>query len=76
MICHLVKIDEAKNQHRFYNMHLIPTLFDGWSLVREWGRLGSGGTLRFDPFSTEQAALNALDTIKLAKLKRGYRLLK
>lgn len=76
MICQLIKIDEEKNQRRFYNLHLVPTLFGDWSLVREWGRLGSAGTLKFDPFPTEQAALTALDTIKLAKLKRGYQLLK
>lgn len=75
MVCHLIKIDEAKNQRRFYSMHLIPTLFGEWSLVREWGLLRSGGTLKFDPFPTEQAALNALDTAKSAKLKQGYQLL-
>lgn len=57
-------------------MHLLPTLFGDWSLVREWGRLGFGGTVRFDPFPTEQSALKALDTIKSAKLKRGYSLSK
>ena len=76
MSCYLIKIDETKNQRRFYSMHLLPTLFGDWSLVREWGRLGSGGTVRFDPFPTEQAALKALDTIKSAKLKRGYSLSK
>ena len=76
MICYLVKTDETKNQRRFYSMHLLPTLFGDWSLVREWGRLGFGGTVRFDPFPTEQSALKALDTIKSAKLKRGYSLSK
>lgn len=76
MICQLIKIDEEKNQRRFYNLHVAPTLFGDWSLVREWGRLGSAGTLKFDPFPTEQAALTALGTIKFAKLKRGYQLLK
>ena len=75
MTCRLIKIDETKNQRRFYNMHLVPTLFGDWSLVREWGRLGSAGTLRFDPYPTEQVALDAFDTIKSAKLKRGYSIL-
>ena len=74
MVCHLIKIDEAQNQRRFYSMHLIPTLFGEWSLVREWGLSGSGGTLKFDPFPTEQAALTALDATKSAKLKQGYQL--
>lgn len=67
-------MDEANNQHRFYSMHLMPTLFGEWSLVREWGLSGSGGTLKLDPFPTEKAALDALDTIKSAKLKQGYQL--
>lgn len=72
MTCYLVKIDASKNQRRFYNMHLAPTLFGGWSLIREWGRLGSGGTLRMVPFDTEQEAINELKKIKTAKLKGGY----
>ena len=72
MACYLVKIDASKNQRRFYNLHLAPTLFGGWSLVREWGRIGSGGTLRMDPFNTEQEARTGLEKIRTAKLKGGY----
>ena len=69
---YLVKIDNEKNQRRFYNLHLAPRLFGGWSLVREWGRLGSSGTLKIDPFLTEQEALDELGKIKAAKQKKGY----
>ena len=72
MACYLVKINPEKNQRRFYSLHLAPTLFGGWSLIREWGRLGSGGTVRHDPFETEQAAQNELERIKAAKVKGGY----
>lgn len=72
MVCYLIKIDTEKNQRRFYSLHLAPTLFGGWSLIREWGRLGSGGTLRLDPFTTEQDAQQALDKLKEQKLKKGY----
>lgn len=74
MICYLIKTDE-KQQRRFYNMHLLPTLFGDWSLVREWGRLDYGVTVRFDSFPSEKAALDELDTIKSSKLKGGYCLL-
>jgi predicted DNA-binding WGR domain protein len=37
---------------RFYALHSAPTLFGGWDLVREWGRIGSPGTLRLTPFET------------------------
>lgn len=69
---YLVKINNEKNQQRFYSLHLAPLLFGGWSLVREWGRLGSGGTVRIDPFPTEQEALDELERIKEAKQKKGY----
>ena len=69
---YLVKINNEKNQQRFYSLHLAPMLFGGWSVVREWGRMGSGGTLRIDPFSTEQEARDELEKIKAAKQKKGY----
>ena len=72
MACYLIKIDTEKNQRRFYSLHLAPDLFGSWSLIREWGRLGAGGTVRFDPFSTEQDARGALAKIKDQKLKKGY----
>ena len=72
MSCYLIKIDTEKKQRRFYSLHLAPDLFGGWSLIREWGRLGAGGTLRIDPFTTEQAAKQALEKIEIGKLKKGY----
>ncbi|MDD5319503.1 MAG: WGR domain-containing protein [Methylococcales bacterium] len=38
---YLVRHDAAKNMHRFYQMYVTPGIFDDWSLVREWGRVGS-----------------------------------
>ena len=69
---YLVKINKEENQRRFYSLHLAPMLFGGWSLVREWGRLGSGGTLRVDPFATEQEALAKFEKVRAAKEKGGY----
>lgn len=72
MPCYPTKIDAGKNQRRFYSLHLAPDLFGGWSLVREWGRLGSGGTVRHDPFETEQEAQLALDKICSSKQVKDY----
>lgn len=58
--------------HIFYTMHLAPTLFGGWDLVREWGRIGSPGTLRVDPFETLEESKRALQRIEKQKRKRGY----
>jgi len=48
------------------------TLFQEWSVVREWGRIGSSGTVRFDVFRSEQEALEKADTIVNGKIKSGY----
>ena len=33
----LTRSEPAKNMHRFYALHLTPTLFGEWMLVAEWG---------------------------------------
>jgi len=42
--------DPAKDLHRFYVVQLAPTLFGDWTLLREWGRSGSPGTVRMTSF--------------------------
>jgi len=69
---HLVRRDPAQRMARFYAMHLAPTLFGGWDLVREWGRIGSPGTLRITPFETLEESERALQRIEKQKRKRGY----
>jgi predicted DNA-binding WGR domain protein len=49
------------------------TLFDGWALVREWGRIGQPGTVRETWFETEDAARAAGERWRERKEKRGYR---
>lgn len=68
----LVRRDQARRMARFYVMYLAPTLFGGWDLVREWGRIGSPGTLRITPFETLEETERALRRIEKQKRKRGY----
>jgi predicted DNA-binding WGR domain protein len=53
-------------------MAIVPTLFGGWSLWREWGRIGESGTVRRDPFDNAGAALLAMQAVVRDKKKRGY----
>ena len=53
-------------------MLIAPTLFGEWALIREWGRIGSGGQVRADPYPNAGAALLAMQEIVRAKKKRGY----
>ena len=61
-----------KNMHRFYNTTVILGLFGEWALVREWGRIGSAGTVRKSWFATEAEALAAEQQLCEAKRKKGY----
>lgn len=69
---YLERHDPDKNLHRFYQMFVMPGLFGDWSLVREWGRAGSSGTLRKDWFDTEEEAVSAGEKLRKAKQKKGY----
>ncbi|MGB0848325.1 MAG: WGR domain-containing protein [Thiolinea sp.] len=72
MITYLKKVDPEKNQYRFYSLYIVPTLFGEWSLVRTWGRIGSGGAIRSDWFDTEKEAQDALEVIEKQKRRKGY----
>lgn len=69
---YLTKNDEDKNMHRFYQMYITPALFNEWSLVREWGRIGSPGTVRKNWFDTEEQAVAEGMRVLKSKLKKGY----
>lgn len=74
--CHatLFKHVPATNQHRFYYVAVWPDLFGGFSLVREWGRIGQPGTLRLDPYPDASGAEAAFRRLLHRKRTRGYRL--
>jgi len=68
----LVRIDPAINACRYYAIEIAPTLFGGWSVVREWGRLGASRRRRIDLCDEfGEAAAQACALIK-AKRARGY----
>jgi predicted DNA-binding WGR domain protein len=61
-----------QSMHRFYALHLAPTLFGEWTVVSEWGRIGSLGTVRRETFADEPAASAALENRLARKRRRGY----
>ena len=70
----LTRSEPAKNMHRFYALYLTPNpnLFGEWVLVVEWGRIGSPGTVRHQPFPTVDLAQAALVKRLQVKTRRGY----
>ena len=71
-IARLEKRDPTKNMARSYRIWVTPTLFGSYAVVREWGRIGSPGTMREEWFESQAAALGAGTRIRLKKLSRGY----
>ena len=62
-----------RNEFRYYRMEIWPDLFGRVLLMRQWGRIGSEGRRRLDPYPDHVAALDALAAIETAKRRRGYR---
>jgi len=50
----------AKKQARFYRLANLPDLFGGFSLAREYGRIGQPGRLQLDPFPEIDTARKSL----------------
>jgi predicted DNA-binding WGR domain protein len=69
---YLVRREPARNMARFYRLDVQPTLFGAWTLWREWGRIGSPGRVRAEPYPTAGAAQLALAKVLKAKARRGY----
>ncbi len=68
----LHRIDPARNMRRFYRLDVLPDLFGGVLLMKQWGRIGSRGqcqTRRFEDATTAYAALLAQAQ---RKERRGY----
>jgi predicted DNA-binding WGR domain protein len=55
-----------------YQLFVAQGLLGEWSLIREWGRVGSPGTVRKEWFATEEEAITARQTLYYAKQKKGY----
>jgi predicted DNA-binding WGR domain protein len=70
---YLERHEPDKNLHRFYQLHVVPGIFGDWSLVREWGRVGSPGTVRKEWFESQEEAVTAGERLSDAKRKKGYR---
>jgi predicted DNA-binding WGR domain protein len=72
------KRDQAQRMARFYRMAVQENLKlypegEGFDLVREWGRIGSPGLVRLDPFPSEADAWEAAGKLASAKRRKGYR---
>ena len=60
-------------QFRFYAISVQPNLFGSYSLIREWGRIGSRGRVRIDVYQAEADAVTCMQRKLREKKRRGYR---
>lgn len=68
----LKRIRPEKNERRFYALAVAIDLFGDTLLVRNWGRVGTGGRQRMDLYMDAMAAVAALEGVAERKLRRGY----
>ncbi|MBS3964093.1 MAG: WGR domain-containing protein [Methylomonas sp.] len=71
-LAYLERHNSLENMHRFYQITVSPGVFGDWSLVREWGRKGSPGTVKKDWYLFEEEAVDAGQQIMEAKRRKGY----
>ena len=69
----LTRTDLARNINRFYVVQVMPTLFGDWSVLREWSRRGSPGTVRLSSYALLNEAETAEQRTIKRRLQRGYR---
>jgi predicted DNA-binding WGR domain protein len=65
-------IDPSRNMLRFYQLELLPDMFGGVLLIREWSRIGSRGQYKARWFDDPAAANPALFTQARRNERRGY----
>ncbi len=68
----LRRVRPERNEWRFYIMEVSRDLFGDIVLLRYWGRLGTGGRLRSDPYPDVPTASAALSSLGDSKRRRGY----
>ncbi|MAU95490.1 WGR domain-containing protein [Jiella pacifica] len=69
---YLCRVDPKQRMSRFYVLAIEPTLFGGYCLVREYGRIGSGGRVMRQFFATVDEALEEYRRLRRVKTCRGY----
>ena len=68
----LQKRNPQQNQYRYYVLDVQPHLFGGWSLIREWGRIGRPGQIKIEICDSLEEATDTFNGKLRQKQQRGY----
>jgi len=69
---HLRRVDGAGNMRRSYLLDMLPDLFGGALLAKQWGRIGTRGRLIDESDDSEALATDAMQRQAERKKQRGY----
>ena len=69
---YLTRIDPDADAFRFYSLQVQPSLFEGYALLRAWGRIGQNRTEKIELYTTYEEACRALKERHMQKQARGY----
>ena len=68
----LTRTEPSRNIDRFYFVEIMPDLFGQWTVLREWGRRGSAGTVRLSSYRRRDEAETAERRTIKRRLQHGY----
>jgi len=60
---------------RFFQLILQEDLLGGWTLIRQWGKLGQRGTLRKEVYNDLNQAQEAMVVYRDQQLKKGFNMM-
>lgn len=66
------RIDSDRRMARFYVLAIEPTLFGGYAVVREFGRIGRSGRVISQLYASADEAVKVFQRQRQAKERRGY----
>jgi hypothetical protein len=75
MRIYLQATPSAGEHPKYCQLLLEEDLFGGWSLVKEFGQRGTRPALKREQFLAYEPARQALEKVRDAQLKRGFRIL-
>ncbi|MBF0448158.1 MAG: WGR domain-containing protein [Magnetococcales bacterium] len=72
MKAYLQRLNPSSGEVWFYSIQIQRDLMGRWQVIREWGRSGSPGTVRFMPYDAFYDAQESLQTLVEELSEKGY----
>ena len=72
MKAYLQRLNPSNGRLAYYDIQIQRDLFGHWSVIREWGRAGSPGTVRQVAFETHEGATTSMTSWLNQLTAKGY----